>query len=221
MTGITSGSAHLVQRLPPLVAAVLGLATLAAVVFPEIWFVARHIGVIAHEGAHAFAGSSLGWNVDRVRLNTNGTGSTERSGGPGSGMVVTFVGYLGPSAFGLLAAVLIAHGLIVAALWTGLILLFSLLLSVRGMFGFMLVAGTGALLFLVVRYAPAFIEAVTAYALSWILLLGGVRQVLEHGTNADDAGTLRRVTHLPRLLWVSVWVIGSVLALAFGCTLLV
>jgi hypothetical protein len=136
-------------------------------------------------------------------------------------MAVTFVGYLGPSAFGLLAAVLIAHGLIVAVLWTGLILLFILLLSVRGMFGFMLVAGTGVLLFLVVRYAPAFIEAVTAYALSWILLLGGVRQVLEHGTNAGDAGTLRQVTHLPRILWVTVWVIGSVLALAFGCTLLV
>ena len=218
---MTSGSAHLIQRLPPLVAAVLGLATLVAVALPEIWFMARHIGVIAHEGAHAFVGSSLGWTVDCVRLNRDGTGSTDRSGGHGSGMAVTFVGYLGPSAFGLLAAVLIAHGLIVAVLWTGLILLFILLLSVRGMFGFMLVAGTGVLLFLVVRSAPAFIEAVTAYALSWILLLGGVRQVLEHGTNAGDAGTLRQVTHLPRILWVTVWVIGSVLALAFGCTLLV
>jgi len=136
-------------------------------------------------------------------------------------MTVTFVGYLGPSVFGLLAAALIAHGLIVAVLWTGIVLLFILLLSVRGVFGFILVIGTGVVLFLVVRHAPAFIDAVTAYALSWILLLGGVRGVLDHGTDAQDAHTLREGTHLPRVLWVSIWIIGSVLALAFGCILLV
>ncbi|HUY48878.1 MAG TPA: M50 family metallopeptidase [Streptosporangiaceae bacterium] len=221
MAAVASGAVHLVQRLPAPVAVLLGLAALIAVAMPEIWSLVQHVGVIAHEGAHAFLSSSLGQQVDGVRLNTDGTGSTSIVGAAGSRMPATFIGYLGPSAFGLIAAALIAHNLIVAVLWTGVILLLILLPSVRGVFGVLLVAGAGALLFLVARYAPAFLEAMTAYALSWILLLGGVRTVLEHGTDASDAHALRRITHLPRPLWVSLWAVGSLLALAIGCTLLI
>jgi hypothetical protein len=43
----------------------------------------------------------------------------------------------------------------------------------------------------------------------------------EHGTGAGEAIKLRARTHLPRILWAGRWLIGSILALAVGCTLLV
>jgi Peptidase M50B-like len=208
---------HLVGKLPWGVAALLGLLALVAVGLPEIWFLTRLVGLVAHEGAHAFMGSSLGHRVEEVRLERDGTGRTLVAGGA----LMLFIGYLGPSAFGLIAALLIAHGLIVGTLWTGVVLLLILLPTLRGIFSVVLVAAFGALLFIVVRYAPSFLETLTAYALSWILLFGGVRMVLEHGTRAGDADSLRQRTHMPRILWVGLWMIGSVLALAIGCILLV
>jgi hypothetical protein len=44
---------------------------------------------------------------------------------------------------------------------------------------------------------------------------------LEHGTGAGDAIKLRARTHPPRILWAGLSLIGSILALAVGCTLLV
>jgi hypothetical protein len=212
---------HVVGKLPGGVAALLGLVALAAVGLPEIWFLVQHIDTIAHEGAHAFLGSSFGRRVDSVRLKKDGTGGTDLAGAQGSSVAVGFIGYLGPSAFGLIAAALIAHGLIAATLWIGVVLLLILLPAVRGVFTVAVVAGFGALLFMVVRYAPALLETLTAYGLSWVLLLSGVRTVLQHGTGAGDAKALRQLTHLPCVLWFALWMAGTVLALAIGCILLV
>ena len=92
-----------------------------------------------------------------MRLKKNGTGGTMLAGAQGSSVAVGFIGYLGPSAFGLIAAALIAHGLIVATLWIGVVLLLLLLPTLRGVFSVAVVAGFGALLFLVVRYGPSLI----------------------------------------------------------------
>ena len=208
---------HLAGKLPWSVAALLGLMALVAVGLPEIWFLTRLVGLVAHEGAHAFMGSSLGHRVEEVRLEKDGTGRCLVAGGA----LMLFIGYLGPSVFGLIAALLIAHGLIVGTLWTGVVLLLILLPTLRGIFSVALVAALSALLFIVVRYAPSWLETLTAYALSWILLFSGVRTVLEHGTGARDAHSLRQRTHLPRILWAGLWMAGSVLALAIGCLLLV
>ena len=217
MDTLVSGPQHLVGKLPWGVAALLGFVAFAAVGLPELWFLARLVGLVAHEGAHAFMGSSLGHPVKEVRLERDGTGHTIVAGG----LLVSFIGYLGPSAFGLIAALLIAHGVIVATLWLGVVLLLILLPTLRGIFSVVLVAAFGALLFIVVRYAPSMLETLTAYALSWILLFSGVRTVLEHGTRAGDAVSLRQSTHMPRVLWVGLWTVGSVLALVIGCILLV
>ena len=131
------------------------------------------------------------------------------------------VGYLGPSGFGLAAAGLIAHSQIVPVLWIGVLLLVILLLSVRNLFGIAVVIGTGFLLFSIVHSKNAGLEVVTAYLLSWMLLLSGVRSVLEHGTGAGDAGILREMTGFPRSLWYLLWLIGSIAALVWGSTMLV
>lgn len=220
MATVLSASAPLVNRLPAPVALLLGVVVLAGVLLPELWALVRHIGLMAHEGAHAFLGSGLGQTVKGVRLNRDGTGATTLLSVAGPGAAVAFVGYIGPSAFGLIAAALIAHTEITPVLWTGVVLLLCLLFVVRGLFGVVMVIGTCAVLFVVVRYAPDFLKAVTAYLLAWTLLLGGLRNVVERGSNADDAHELRRITHLPRALWSILWTVLTLLALCVGFLML-
>src|SRR5262249_26288201 len=89
--------------LPASVGKPIGLLVLLAFVSEGIWRLARHISVIAHEGAHALAGRSMGRKVVGVRLNSDATGETASQGpavGPGR-IITAFAGYLGPSVFGL------------------------------------------------------------------------------------------------------------------------
>jgi hypothetical protein len=67
-------------------------------------------------------------------------------------LLISFVGYLGPSAFGLCAAKLIETRHVVTALWVAIILLVLLLFLVRKSFG--VVAGSGLCYGSRARYWP-------------------------------------------------------------------
>lgn len=204
------------------VAMLLGLAVLAIVVLPATWLVVRHVETMAHEGAHALVGSSAGGKIESVRLRPNSTGDTRVSSTGSAGNVITgAAGYLGSSAFGLGAAKLISVGHPVAVLWISLLLLAVLLLTVRNSFGFFAVVVAGVVLYLVARYTPVGTETVAAYLITWFLLLSGLRMVLEHGSHAGDAAILASSTHVPRVLWAGIWLVGTAAALVVGGMLLV
>ena len=208
--------------LPAPTAVLIGLAALAAVSLQEIWLLAQHVNTIAHEGAHAIIGSAVGRPVKGVTLLLNGNGRTEVGSGKVSGDVtIGVVGYLGPSAFGLGAAKLIELRHSAAVLWLALILLAVLLVTLRNVFGFVSVLVTGGLIYIIARYAPVGTGTVTAYGVTWFLLVSGVRVVLDHNTGATDATTLAGLTHIWPSIWVLVWLIGTVTALAVGGSLLV
>jgi hypothetical protein len=203
--------------LPAAAAFLVGLFALAAVVVQEFWLLARHINTIAHEGAHAIAGSAVGRQVRGVTLRPNANGATAVSNGPAAGNVtVGVVGYLGPSAFGLGAAKMVEAGRSVAVLWLALVLLVVLLAVLRQVFSFVPVLIIGGLIYIVARYASVGADTVTAYGVAWFLLLSGVRVVLDHGVGAADAGSLAAITHTRPGCWVWLWMVGSLLALAFG-----
>jgi hypothetical protein len=202
-------------------ALLVGLGTAVLVAVQGLWLVTQHVYVIAHEGTHALTGSVRGGKVGRVKLNPNGTGGTEVSHPGGRGAVLTgFIGYVGPSLFGVVAARLVSLGYIRPVLWLAVVLLAVLLLSVRNPFGFLTVIVTGGLLFLVARSGRAGLETVVAYGLAWFLLLSGLRVVLEHRTGAEDAKNLREWTNVPRVIWFVLWLAGASLALWVGGRLL-
>ena len=203
-------------------AVLLGVAALAAVAVQQLWLVTRHVGVIAHEGAHAVIGLGTG-RVRRVTLNRNGTGATYLQLPSGSAHVAAgLAGYLGPSAFGLAAAVLISAGHIVAVLWLALLLLALLLvLLVRNAAGVAVILVIGGLIYLVARYAAVGAEIAVAYGVTWLLLLSGVRMVLDHGHRAADAISLARITHVSPWLWSLLWLAGTAGALVIGGALLI
>jgi Peptidase M50B-like len=207
--------------LPTAVSVLIAIAALAAVGVQEIWLVTRHVNTLAHEGAHAIVGSALGRKVQGVRLRPNAEGDTKTAGGkvPGS-VTVGVAGYLGPSAFGLIAAKMIQLGHSVAVLWLTLILLGVLLLAVRNAFGFVPVLATGGLIYIVARYGSPGADTILSYGVAWFLLLAGVRVVADHGVNAGDAGKLSDLTRIRPGFWVWLWLILTIGALGLGGSLL-
>ena len=106
-------------------------------------------------------------------------------------------------------------------LWITLFLLGVLLVGTRWSFGMVSIIVVGGLVYLIGRYAPASGQVIAAYAIAWLLLLTGVRQILEYGVNAADAGILSGRTGIPRLLWFLLWLAATVAAVAVGGKMLV
>jgi hypothetical protein len=134
--------------------------------------------------------------------------------------MVLLAGYPGPSLFGLGAAKLISFGHIVAVLWVALLALAVLLPVLRNPFGVVSVVVTGVLLFTAARYAALGVQVAVAYAITWFLLLSGVRVVLDHGKGAIDAGELRKLTWLRPGIWSGLWLAATFAALVAGTVLL-
>ncbi len=189
---------------------------------PWLWVVTQHVTTIAHEGAHATMGSLLGLKVNGMSFKADGSGATLLSSG---GYLTNFsagvVGYLGPSAFGIGAAALINAGYIVAVLWIGLAGLLLVMTVLRRSFGVFSVIVAFLVLFGIAGFASVTAQVLTAYAVTWFLLVSGVWVIQIHGKQAFDAGALREMTKIPAGFWSRLWLTGSVVALIFGATLLV
>jgi Peptidase M50B-like len=204
--------------LPGPEAALVGLAALAIIAIPFLWALVDHIDTMAHEGMHALFAALLGFSVLEFVLNRDGSGhvihDAERFGL--RVLLVSLVGYLGPSLFGLGAARLIETGHVIAVLWVAILLLVLLLTLVSPSFGFVSVPVAVVLLVLVMRYQRTGLEEFTVYLVTWLLLLSGVRNAVGHGAGAGDAKNLSARTHLPRHLWALIWMAGTVLAVIIG-----
>jgi len=204
-------------------AVMLAIVALGATFIRAIWPITRHLTVLAHEGAHAFLASALGHKINGITVDRKANGLTSHSGGSGAlGLFsITFVGYLGPSAFGVGAAELIRIGHIVAVLWTGLAGLIAILFVIRKSFGIITVAVIFLLLFGIAGFAAVSVQVLTAYGITWFLLVSGAWVIKDHGRDAADAGKLRQRTKISPSFWSGVWQLGSLLALVFGAILLI
>jgi hypothetical protein len=203
-------------------AAVVGLVTFGAVAMDAGWQFVRHGTVMAHEGAHALLGSLLFRRVSGITLNGDATGGTlMNSGGCLGSVLVSFAGYVGPSLFGLGAARLIQLGHSVAVPWVTLFLLGVLATGLTRSYGMITVVFVGVLVYAVGRYTPVGAQVVGAYGITWLLLLSGVRRVLEVGARSSDGANLSQLTMIPRLIWFLVWLAATLAAVAAGGKMLV
>jgi hypothetical protein len=214
---------------PPLPGWLLASSAAVAAVLvlsPALWRRARHAVTIAHEGAHGLAALVTGRRLSGIRLHSDTSGLTVSAGRPtGAGMVLTAAaGYAGPGVFGLGAAALLAAGYAIGLLWALLALLVLLLVQIRNWYGLWSVLVTGALVFVATWWLPAVGQAAFAHGVTWFLLLAAPKTVLElqskrrrrGGAPDSDADQLARLTRLPGLVWVGVFLIVDVGALALG-----
>jgi hypothetical protein len=219
---------EMVQRIgekqPPLPAASalgVGLACLLVVMFPVTWVFVRYFDAMAHEGSHGVMGSLSGGRIAGIWLKLkNADGETKSVGMQGKGVAFLFIGYVGPSAFGLAAAKLISLGYSVAVLWLALILLVLLLAFVRNIFGIVVIVIAGYVIYVFARYGSVSHETMAAYGIAWLLLLAGVRTVLVHWDGAYDARELGKRTEIRPVVFARFWLVGTLFALFLGTRLM-
>ena len=205
---------------------VIAFAALACVVFA--WPAVRMAVTVCHEAGHAVAATLSGRSLKGIRLHSDTSGVTLTKGKPtGVGMVFTLLaGYPAASLVGLSAAAVAGAGHAVAMLWLLVGLLALMLLKIRNMHGALVVVSLGAVLAVATWYAPAHYLVWLAYGLAWLLLLAGPRSVLElalsrrRATAGSDAAQLARLTHLPRVAWIALWLGVTLGALALGTALM-
>lgn len=210
-------------------AVVLGAlaVVLVALLLPWAWHLTRHLLTIVHEASHALVAVLSGRRLSGVRLHSDTSGLTVSVGRPrGPGMVATaFAGYPGPAVLGLGAAWLLGRGYAVGLLWLLLIALALLLVQIRNWYGLWAVLVTGVLLVAVSWWGTAAVQVAVAYAVTWFLLLGSPRAVLEmqagrrrggRGAGASDADVLARITPLPGGFWVFALLVVCLAALVAG-----
>jgi Peptidase M50B-like len=206
------------------------LMALAAVASPRIWPVARTVVTIAHEGGHALMALLAGRRVSGVRVLRSTAGVTVSEGNPaGVGIVLTAAaGYLAPPLLGIGAAALLVTGHLAGMLILSLVLLAALAVAIRNAYGLLAVLVTGAAIAVVLWRGSALGEYAFGYLLTWFLLFGGVRPVLElqrtrrrRRGGRTDADQLAVLTGVPAGLWVALFGMVALAALAVSALWLV
>ncbi len=205
-----------------------GLVVLVVLSVPVVWHVVRHLVTIVHESGHAGVAVLAGRRLAGIRVHTDTSGLTTswgRKGGPG--LVFTLMaGYPAPALVGVGVAWLLSRGYAVGALWALLVLLVAVLLQVRNLYGLWVVLVSAGAIVAVTGWAPTNVQVGVAYLVTWLLLLGAPRAVLEmavtrrRGTDTSDAGQLARLTRVLAPIWVGLFFVVTVGALALGVWLL-
>lgn len=206
------------------------LLALAAVVSRRVWPVTRTVVTLAHEGGHALVALLAGRRLDSVRVLHSTAGVTVSEGrrsGPGI-VLTTAAGYCTPPLLGLGAAALLATGHLLSMLLLSLVALTALAIAMRNAYGLLAVLATGAVIGVVVWRGSILAELALGYAMTWFLLLGGVRPVLElqhfrrrHPGAPTDADQLARLTGVPGGVWVGLFAVVALAALAASAVWLV
>ncbi|MEX5720242.1 M50 family metallopeptidase [Geodermatophilus maliterrae] len=203
------------------------VAALVVVASPALWRPARTVVTIAHEGAHGLVALGTGRRLAGIRLHSDTSGLTVSAGRPtGPGMVLTLLaGYVGPGLFGLGAAALLATGHAVGVLWAVLGLLALLLLQIRNFYGLWAVLVTAAVVLGVTEWLPPTGQAAFAAGVTWFLLLAAPRTVLElqgarrrRAAPGSDADQLARLTRVPAVVWVGLFLLVDLAALALAAS---
>lgn len=224
----TAGSTGLFNTQPNptmLVPLVTGGLALVLVLSGTPWRLARNVVTIVHEAGHALVAVLVGRRLNGIRLHSDTSGVTVSRGKPtGPGMVLTsLAGYPAPAVLGLGFAALLSARLITAMLIVAALLLLGVLVMVRNAYGVLSVVLTAGGLALVALVAGPQVQAWFVYLITWFLLLGGVRPVVELQTKRrmglardSDADQLARLTGLPGILWVLIIAVIALVCLVAG-----
>lgn len=212
-------------------AALWPLAVVAVcLLVPQLWHLVRHVVTIAHEAGHATVATLLGREVRGIRLHSDTSGLTTHSGSAKRLplALTAFAGYPAPAVVGVVAAAFLNAGYAFALLWVVVILLVLVLVQIRNVYGFLVmvlaIGGFGWLAW----SAPDAWRIGVAYGVTWLLLLGAVRAVVElHGSRrsvegrSSDADALARSTRVPGVVWVGVFWLVTVAGAVGGAWLMV
>lgn len=193
------------------------------VLLPGTWHTVRHAVTVVHEGGHGVAAVVSGRRLSGIRLHSDTSGLTV-SKGPrtGPGMVLTLLaGYTAPALAALGAAWMLSRGYSAGLLWALLVVLALMLIQIRNWFGLWVILVGAALVAAVTFLATPQWQLVFGHVVTVVLALGALRASIELQTSRrrsrngqSDADQLARLTRVPGLMWVFVFVV-----VALGCAI--
>jgi len=190
--------------------------------WPTVWvYPLKMFVVLLHEASHALAALVSGGLVDRIVLDPREGGAAYARGG--SPFFMLSAGYLGSLIWGLVLlwaarttparARTIVNGL-------AIFILAIAIAFIRGPFGFLFAAASGAILFIAARKLPqgALVVLLTVLGLTSALyaILDIRDDILRRPHLPSDAYMLSELTGIPTLVWGFTW--GAVALLACGFT---
>ncbi len=196
----------------------IGLVVLVLVAYTGS--LADSLVTVTHEGGHMLTNLLTGRGVERFTLDDMGyrvDGATYSvdPGGWISRVIVVFSGYATPPLAGLAGAYVIADGNSWGVLWIGIVLLAAALLVADGTTALVI---TGVALAGVIWAAiagSASVQAAVAVGLVWLLLIGGVQQVVAD-KGGDDGSKISGLTLIPSAVWFGIWLAIAVISLWVG-----
>ena len=204
---------------------VTAAAALVVVAWRPSWSIVRHGVTTVHEAGHAVVALLTGRQLQGIRVHSDTSGLTVSKGRPrGPGMVATtFAGYTAPAVLGLAAAFGLSRGYAVGVLWALVLVAVFVLVMIRNWYGLWTVLVTLVALVGVTWWGSDGLRLGAAYAVVWLLLLGAPRAVVElqaqrrrRGATGSDADVLGRLTRTPGGLWVAIFALVTLAALAQG-----
>jgi hypothetical protein len=198
-----------------------GIGFLVLVLLAFTGGVADSVVTVAHEGGHMITALMTGRGVRAFVLigkenrTDGGTLVTPIRGLGASDIIISFAGYATPPLAGLVGAYAVAHGNSWGVLWAAIVLLAAVLL-VRSNGLARLITGLLAVgIFWAAIAGPAGLQAAVAVGAVWLLLIGGLAQVIvDHG--GGDGEHLSGWTWIPRVFWFACWLVIAALSLWFG-----
>lgn len=204
-----------------------GVAAVALVLvaYGPLWTHTRHLVTLVHESGHALVALATGRRLNSITLHSDTSGLTMSSGRQtGPGMIATAAaGYLAPAVLGLIIAALVELDRTMWALWSALAALALMLLYIRNWFGLLVVGIAGLGVAAVVWWAPERIQHGAAMLTAWFMLIAAPRTALElwshrrrRRSRTTDADVLARLTHVPAVIWVGVFLLLNTGALGLG-----
>lgn len=218
--------AELWQRLTtghpaPTVGSSLLIGGLALTAVLLLWRQVRLLVTVCHEGGHASVAVLVGRRLSGIRLHSDTSGLTlSRGRERGPGMVATlFAGYPAAAVIGLLLAWLVQRGASVAALALLLVLLVLLLVRLRNFYGVLVVVLVAVGIGAATWWASPEVSSWLATGIAWLLLLAAPRPVLElfaRRSPGSDAEQLAGLTRVPQFVWLSLWLVITILGALVG-----
>lgn len=201
-----------------------GLLAVLVVISGRPWRLARHVLTLVHEAGHALAAVLVGRRLQGIRLHSDTSGLTFSRGKPtGPGVVFTaLAGYPAPALLGLGFAGLIALDQPATALLVSAVGVVGVLVMVRNVYGAVTVLVVAAVLAAVAFVGTPDLIAAFVYAITWLLLLGSIRPLVElqrmrrRGARESDVDQLARQTGLPAALWVLLLAVLALLCAVVG-----
>jgi hypothetical protein len=204
---------------------VLGTAALALAAIVVLWPLTRHVITLTHEGGHAAVALVTGRRIAGIHLHSDSSGAVYSSGSRPTLILVLLAGYTAPPGVALAMTLLLAQGRVVIVLLAATALVLLMIIAIRNAFGVLSVLLTGGALLAVVWYADLAGQRLVAYTLTWFLLLGGLRDTVElfrirRFHRQTDADLLAGSTHVPGVLWTTLFLAVSVGAVYLAARLL-